>query len=264
MTLLMSFVSAPHASPLTSYGIGGLAVCMASLMVILAIVVARKSGLLLGAAIALVMMSQLYLAQSGLLQQWDQFPPPFMLMFVPTVVMTTRLPFSKFGKRLAHSLPIAVLVGMQAFRLPLEILMHHAAREGVMPVQLSYSGLNFDILTGGTAVLVAALAYWNRASRNLVLIWNLMGIGFLTVVVGIALVSMPFVHAFGVDQMNTWVTIAPFVWLPGVLVPIALFLHLVQLRKILMPSEQLGDVHLVAEEQGNRGYREIGSGLWEP
>jgi hypothetical protein len=74
--------------------------------------------------------------------------------------------------------PLAVLVGVQGFRLPLELLMHRAYAEGLMPVQMSYSGRNFDIVTGTTAWCSPRRSGSRRsAARGLVLAWNVMGIG---------------------------------------------------------------------------------------
>lgn len=229
-------LSVAHASAWTTFGIGGLALGMAAVLTRLAAWSDRRAGLRIGIAITAAMALQFTLARAGVFQSWERFPPPFMLMFVPTQVLTVRWALSDAGAKLAERLPFTLLIGAQAFRFPLELLMHHAAREGVMPVQLSYSGWNFDIVTGATAFLVAVLAHRSKAGRTLVLAWNLMGLALLATVVGIALASMPPVHAFGVDRLNTWVTYAPFVWLPGVLVPSALFLHLLSLRKLRMEA----------------------------
>ena len=227
-----------HASVWITYGIGGLALAMAALLTGLAAQSGRRVGLGAGIAIAAVMALQFGLARTGILQSLDRFPSPFLLMIVPTLVLTIRWAFSDAGTKLAEHLPFVILIGAQAFRFPLELFMHHAAREGVMPTQLSYSGWNFDIVTGATALLVAALAHRPQARRSLLLAWNLMGLTLLAIVVGIALVSMPSIHAFGMDRLNTWVAFAPFVWLPGVLVPSALFLHLLSLRKLWMEAGQ--------------------------
>jgi hypothetical protein len=51
-------------------------------------------------------------------------------------------------------MPLLTLVGLQSFRLPLQLALHRAAEQGIIPVQLSYSGYNFDIVTGmGATVL---------------------------------------------------------------------------------------------------------------
>jgi len=40
------------------------------------------------------------------------------------------------------------------------------------------------------------------------------------------------VGAFGPDRLNTWIADPPYIWLPGVLVPAALFGHLLTWRKL--------------------------------
>lgn len=172
------------------------------------------------------------LATSGALLVFDRKPPPFMLMMLALLIATAVLAFSSIGTRLARQVPLALLVGAQGFRLPLELVMHQAASEGVMPVQMSYSGHNFDIVTGGTALLMALLIATDRAPRGLVLAWNLMGLGLLINIVTIAIISTPLFAAYGPEQLNTWVADFPYVWLPGVLVPAALLGHLLIFRRL--------------------------------
>jgi hypothetical protein len=45
------------------------------------------------------------------------------------------------GRRSGLRLPLAALVGYQGFRVVVELLLHRAYVEGLMPVQMSYSGL---------------------------------------------------------------------------------------------------------------------------
>jgi hypothetical protein len=124
------------------------------------------------------------------------------------------------------------LIGAQAFRLPLELIMHRAAQEGVMPAPMSYGGWNFDILTGLAAVILAPLAAAGRAPRWLLIAWNAMGSVLLLVIVVLAVISTPVFQVFGADQLNTWIGAPPFIWLPGVLVQAALLGHVVMWRKL--------------------------------
>ena len=105
-----------------------------------------------------------------------------------------------------------------------------------MPVQMSYSGLNFDIVSGGTAILVSILAAMNLAPRWVLIAWNTLGTVLLSVIVTIAVLSTPVFRTFGDDRLNTWIAYAPFIWLPGVLVPIALLAHLLIWRKLYSPA----------------------------
>ena len=108
--------------------------------------------------------------------------------------------------------------------------MHHAATHGIMPPQMTFTGLNFDIVSGALALPVAWLAA--RGNRFAAIAWNILGSLLLAVIVIIAILSIPAIAAFGPDKLNTWVADPPYVWLPGVLVPVALLGHLLLWRKL--------------------------------
>ena len=59
-----------------------------------------------------------------------------------------------------------------------------------------------------------------------------MGQLLLFVIIGIAFAASPVFRAFGDDQLNTFVTEFPYIWI-AVSVAAALFGHIVTLRKIL-------------------------------
>ena len=104
---------------------------------------------------------------------WDATPPPFALLVVGILGLTVAFACTRYGRRLALGLPLWALVGIQGFRLPLELAMHAMYERGVMPEQMSYSGRNFDIVTGITALVVAWLAFSGRVGRRVVLTWNI-------------------------------------------------------------------------------------------
>src|SRR3954467_1073285 len=140
-------------------------------------------------------------------------PPTMGVVIVLSLAVALRLGLSGTGGRLAAGVPLAVLVGGQGFRLPLELLLHRAYAEGLMPAQMSYSGRNFDIVTGITAIVLAA-ALWlapQRVSPKLVLAWNVMGFGLLLNVLTIALLSAPTpLRVFMNEPANVWIAQAPF------------------------------------------------------
>jgi hypothetical protein len=195
----------------------------------------RSSALaraLLGAALWMALAGGL--AASGMLARFDLTPPPMAFMFVACIGLGVGLGMSRVGGSFARALPLAWLVGAQGFRLPLELVMHQAAREGVMPHEMSFSGYNFDIVTGATALLVAGLLLTGRAPRALVLAWNLLGTALLAGIAIIALLASPMLHVFGTDpaHVNSWVLAFPYVWLPAVLVTSAVFGHVVVFRAL--------------------------------
>ena len=171
-------------------------------------------------------------AANGSLRDWQRLPPPFGLLVVSILALAVAIAFSPYGRRLATHIPLWMLVGVQLFRFPLEMAMHGMYERGVMPVQMSYSGLNFDILTGLSAIVVARLVASGRAGGRLVMIWNVLGLALLGNVVTIAILSTPRFAYFGHERLNVWVTYPPYVWLPAVLVLAALAGHLLIFRAL--------------------------------
>ena len=173
------------------------------------------------------------LAASGMLLRFDSLPPPFVLMMAVLIGSATWAAFSRAGTAVLEHHGYAALIGLQAFRFPLELAMHHAADLGVMPSIMSYSGRNFDVFTG-----ISALALWpwllkRRLPRSLIWIWNVLGLGLLLNVMVVAIRATPVFGHFGETQLNTWVAYVPFVWLPSVLVTVAWAGHLLVFRKLL-------------------------------
>ena len=193
----------------------------------------RRRAVIVTVAVAAAWMAATWMAAaSGVLRAWDATPPPFALLVLGIIILGGLIASGQYGRRLAQGLPLWVLVGVQGFRLPLEVAMHAMYERGAMPVQMSYSGRNFDIVTGSTAIIVAALLVTGQAGRRLALVWNLVGLGLLLNILTVAVLSTPRFRYFGDDQLNVWVTYPPFVWLPAVMVVAALAGHLVVFRAV--------------------------------
>lgn len=188
-------------------------------------------------AIAAVWMAAWWAAgASGKLARVDLRPPPAALLVVSVLVAGVAVATSRVGGWLAAGLPMSALIGFQAFRLPLELTMHQAASEGVMPVRMSFSGANFDILTGVLALGIW-LVYRNReVPRRVALGFAVVGTALLITILGISLASSPLIRAFGQapGDLNTWIFFQPFVWLPTVFVFSAIVFQLALFRRLAM------------------------------
>jgi hypothetical protein len=167
-------------------------------------------------------------ALSGAFNPAQRPPVFFVLMLVSILTIGILLARSDTGGRLARGVPLAVLVGFQAFRFPLELAMHRAYSEGLMPVQMSYSGRNFDIVTGITALALAV----SRVPHWVVRLWNVMGLVLLANIVGVAMLSTPVFALFGPDRLNVFVMRMPYVLLPAVMVLAAWAGHLIVFRAL--------------------------------
>jgi hypothetical protein len=192
---------------------------------------------LLGTAIWLSVVSAA--AFSGLLLPRDGPPLPFALMIISILVLGVAIARSTIGERLARGSSLAALVGFQSFRFPLELAMHRAYTEGLMPIQMSYSGRNFDIVTGLTALLLAFAMIVTRVPRWVVAAWNVMGLILLANILGVAIMSTPVFAYFGPDRLNVWVMWMPYTLLPAVMVLAAWAGHLIVFRALAQPSSSI-------------------------
>jgi hypothetical protein len=194
--------------------------------------VRRRRAVRVGVAVLVWLLLTALLAASGVLQRFDRTPPPFAGLVLAVMIIGIVVPLSSLGTLLVRGLPLWVLVGSQVFRFPLELVMHQAYLEGVMPVQMSYSGRNFDIVTGITAGVLGLWLARGPVPRWVVAGWNLLGFALLVNVVTVAIVSTPAFGWFGPERFSTFVTHFPFVWLPAVLVLAALLDHILVWRSL--------------------------------
>lgn len=230
-------VEAPAYDAVAAIGIGGITIVVAIFMPLILARGDRARALRWFAAILGLMGLSALAAYTGVLTRFDVFPPPMLIMIVTILAGSLGLGLSPMGRDLAAHTPLLALVGLQSFRLPLELAMHRAAEQGIMPVQLSYSGYNYDIVTGiGAAAFCMAGLSGLPLRRGLVWAWNVWGIGCLAAIFVIALATSPMIRAFGddTDQLNTWVLFMPYVWLPVVLVSTAIFSHVLITRRLLL------------------------------
>jgi len=231
------------APGLVTWGIALIALALAVLFVAAHRVAGRALGLLaqgvrrktvVAAVLIVVWLSAFGVAAvTGVLARFGARPPPLLLAMAAVICGALGYSLSRAGKFLASGLSLPVLVGFQVFRLPLELVMHEAALAGVMPPQMTFTGWNFDIVTGITAGVLAPLIALARAPRWLILAWNAMGLGLVLVVMTIGLISTPVLRVFGGGSaLNTWIAYFPYVWLPAVMVAAAIAGHVLVFRRL--------------------------------
>lgn len=159
--------------------------------------------------------------------------PRILVYIVVCNVLALGLALSVVGKRFSEVIPVATLVGIQGFRLPLELVLHEWHTQGTLPVQMTYSGDNLDIVTGTSALLVAAVitkveARWQwRLSAG----FTLLGLSLLVRVISIAARSLPWpLRTYLNDPPVLLPFHAPYTWILPMCVAGALFGHVVVLR----------------------------------
>ncbi len=174
------------------------------------------------------------LARMGVLDRYNPPPAPALLLLLGLALLTIAVVFSPIGERLAGGVAVGAVVALQAFRIPVELVLQRLYLEGAVPVQMTYSGRNFDVITGITGLVLGIWLLSNRpAGRAVVLAWNVLGLALLANIVGIAVLSTPVpFRRFMEGPPNLLPSTFPYVWLPSFLVQVALGSHLLVFRQL--------------------------------
>jgi hypothetical protein len=178
-------------------------------------------------------------------------PPTMLIVIVASLAIAIGLALSTVGARIIAGVPIAVLVGYQGFRVIVELVLHRAYVEGLMPVQMSYAGRNFDIVSGLSAIIVGVWLAAGNPSRLVVGVWNTLGLALLLNVLVVAMLSAPTpFRVFMNEPSNVWITRAPWVWLPAVMVLAAILGHVLVYRWLASAS-RAGDRARTSSVEGS-------------
>lgn len=173
------------------------------------------------------------IASYGVFLQFDALPPRIGLaLILPVVAVFMLVTSRKIGGHLL-SVPITWLIGVQVFRVPMEIVLWKLAGAGALSPLLTFEGNNFDIVIGASAPVVAYLLAKGILPPRWAGWWNLIGVLLLANIVIYGLLSAPTPwQAIATEPDTTFVARLPYIWLPTFLVPFALFSHLLALRII--------------------------------
>ncbi len=189
------------------------------------------------AALSIAWLSlQMVISSSGYYLEKDMFPPALALLVVPPLLVVLFVVFSGFNIRTLKEFRGGWLTLLHVVRIPVELVLFWLFKEGLVPKDMTFQGRNFDIYIGLSAPLIAFFGYVRPVLPVwVVLIWNVVGLGFLFNIVGIALMSSPGpFHIINLDQPNVAVLNFPFAWLPCFIVPTVLFAHLASIRKFFI------------------------------
>lgn len=169
---------------------------------------------------------------SGILET-PMLPPPPLFLIAAGFLLALGLAVSQTGRRLAN-LPVTLLIGFHVFRLPLELVLHRWYECGTLPVQMTYSGHNFDIATGVLALVIGAWACFGAVPRSVVWFFNIAGSLLLATVITIALTSSPVPFRQYTNEPQVLLVFHfPYSWIATIAVTGAMFGHLVLFRKLI-------------------------------
>jgi hypothetical protein len=224
---------------------GGMVLLALAMSAAWLVVIYRRSAHHAGSAVVtllIVVLLNVLGDRLGVFSRLDLLPPPFVLLVTACVGLAVAVgmgwlgDLGGLGNTLVRTLSVRSLVALQIFRLPLELLMLRAALLGIMPIEFSLRGYNFDALTGaGALLLVIYCSVTSRVPLFAIALWNGLGIVCLIAIAALAALTSPNVQAFGSEarHINSWVLYFPYSLLPTLLVTYAVFGHVLLTRKLL-------------------------------
>lgn len=177
------------------------------------------------------------LSISGIIQDFTSLPPKFFIVIIIPLITIVIITFSKTLKEILSVIPPQNIIRLQVFRVFVEILLWLLFIKNVLPVQMTFEGRNFDIISGLTAPVVPYIISSKYSSKAILIVWNIICLGILINIVTIAILSTPTpFRVFMNEPANTIVAHFPVVLLPAFLVPLAYGLHFFSLRQILQKN----------------------------
>jgi hypothetical protein len=174
----------------------------------------------------------------GVLKNMTTHPPGIVFLVAPVLlfllVFLVFVVLSNAGARVALAFPLWILLGAQSFRIGVELFLHQLWIDGLVPKMLTFEGANVDIYVAASAALIAWLSTRGRWGLGIALAWNVLGLLAITNVVTRAVLTAPgplnLIHA---EVPNLLLGTFPFLFIPGLFVPLGVVLHLLALRAIV-------------------------------
>lgn len=178
-------------------------------------------------------------------------PGVFILLAPIVAFVAIVIARSPAGQYLAVRVPLAWLIGLQAFRIGVELTLHRLWELGSVPKLMTLSGGNIEILVGFSAPLFAWIVTRGPGGRRIALIWNIVGLASLANVAARAVLTAPGpLHLVHAEVLNTALGTFPYTFIPGFMAPLAMMLHVLTFRalraKARATSPELGAVAAIA------------------
>lgn len=198
----------------------------------------RRAATLTMGALSLWLLYAAALAYQGWLVAAAP-PPRLPLLLAPLIAFAVWLSRGLAPLPFIRAAPLRLLIGLQSFRIGVEIFLDLIWKQGLLPRGMTFHGHNFDILTGVSALALAL--FWNHIPRvgMVAKAWNIAGLVLLAQVAVTGMLSAPGPQQLiNRDQPNLAIVTFPYVLVAALFVLSALALHILALRKLSLMQRE--------------------------
>jgi hypothetical protein len=169
----------------------------------------------------------------GFYQKTDLFPPRFLLVLIPVLAFIIFGLTKKKRNWILQNRRTELSTFLHTIRIPVEIILFYLFVNKMLPEQMTFEGLNFDILAGISAPIIGVLWLKKSIGRKTLIIWNIMALLLVMVIFinGILSSETP-IQMFGFEQPNRAINYFSFILLPATIVPIVIYTHIIDIIKL--------------------------------
>jgi uncharacterized membrane protein len=172
---------------------------------------------------------------SGFTSDFSSLPPKMFIVVVPPLIGIILLVKNWKSTDYLSSISPYSLIYLQIFRVPVEIILWYLHQQNKIPIQMTFEGLNYDIISGFLPFLVVILMKYSPSNaKNIGITYNVVGLLLLLNIVVIAILSFPTPFRYFMEEpTNTLLSHYPAILLPGLLVPIAYYAHIYSIKQLM-------------------------------
>lgn len=171
------------------------------------------------------------ISKTGVLGHFGLPPRVPLLIVLPAVISIVVFTGRQSFRSVLEKTPVHLPVVLTSFRILVELLIYRAYLEGAFPQQVTFEGLNYDVLVGLSALVVGILFLKQILSLRVVRAWNILSLMVLMLTV-YSFVSTYYFTDYVTSTGKADFVQFPYLLLASVLLPVAVLLHVISMRQV--------------------------------
>ena len=180
---------------------------------------------------------QLYIyliTKSGYLLNFD-FPPRFAIFLIlPLFIFTGVFLYRNRNKSWILAIHPHWLIFYQSFRILVESIFVASVTAGIINKEVTIEGYNYDMIFACTAPIIGFLAFKKTLSKQLLILWNYLGLIVIASIIFLFITSIYAPQLFGSESTLLPLDSVkyPYILVAGFLMPSAVFIHVLSIMQL--------------------------------
>jgi hypothetical protein len=166
---------------------------------------------------------------------FDARPPRMIFVMFPPAIVIIMLFSLRQSRKFIKNISLVPLTYIHLTRIPIGVILWWLASYSLFPLNLTFYGQNLDILAGISAPFAAIFLIGTHIRKKIgAIVWNVAALMLVLNLVFHTVKATPYFWDPSVSDMpNQAVLYFPFIFLPGVMVPIIIFSHVTSLYQLI-------------------------------